>query len=70
MRVTHDVEPFVGRRLAIAMQQAANAVDEYLRAAAGNAVEPRGDKTIDDLGYADRDSLDRWITRAATTRAA
>ena len=53
MRLTHDVEPFVGGRLAVAMQQPANPVDENLGAAAGNAVEPRGDEPIDDLGHAD-----------------
>ena len=53
MRLTHDVEPFVGRRLAVAMQQPANPIDENLGAAAGNAVEPRGDESIDDLGHAD-----------------
>ena len=53
MRMTHDVEPFVGGRLAVAMQQPANAIDENLGAAAGNAVETRGDEPIDDLGHAD-----------------
>ena len=47
MRVAHDVEPFVRRRLAVAVQQLAHAIDEDLGAAAGNAVEARGDQPID-----------------------
>ena len=47
MRVAHDVEPFVGRRLAVAVQQLAHAIDEDLGAAAGNAVEPGGDQPLD-----------------------
>ena len=47
MGVAHDVEPFVGRRLAVAVQQPADAVDEDLGAAAGNAVEAGGDQPLD-----------------------
>ena len=48
MRVAHDVEPLVGRRLAVAVQLPADPVDENLGAAAGNAVEARRDQPIDD----------------------
>ena len=48
VRVAHHVEPFVGGRLAVAVQQLAHAIDEDLGAAARNAVEPGGDETIDD----------------------
>ena len=51
MRVPHHVEPFIGCRLAVAVQQLANAIDENLRAAAGNAVEAGGDQAIEDLGH-------------------
>ena len=51
MRVTHDVEPFVGRRLAVAVQQPAHAIDQNLGAAAGNAVEAGRDQPIDDLRH-------------------
>ena len=47
VRVAHHVEPLVGRRLAVAVQQLAHAVDEDLGAAAGNAVEPGGDQPVD-----------------------
>ena len=47
VRVAHDVEPFVGGRLAVAVQQLADAIDEDLGAAAGNAVEAGGDQPID-----------------------
>src|SRR2546427_422668 len=50
-RVAHDVEPLVGGRLAVAMQQLAHAIDEDFRAAARNAVEAGGDQTIDDCGH-------------------
>ena len=49
MRVTHHVEPLVSRGLAVTVQQPANAIDENLGAAAGNAVQPCGDEPIDDL---------------------
>ena len=48
VRLAHDVEPLVGRRLAVAVQQLAHAIDEDLRAAAGNAVETGGDQPLDD----------------------
>ena len=48
MRVPHDVEPFVGRRLAVAVQPLADAVDENFGAAAGNAVEAGRHQAIDD----------------------
>ena len=51
VRMTHHVEPLVGRRLAVAVQQPAHAIDENLGAAAGNAVEPGGDQPIDDLRH-------------------
>ena len=47
MRVAHDVEPFVGRRLAVAVQQLAHAIDQDLGAAAGNAVEAGGDQPLE-----------------------
>ena len=47
VRVAHDVEPLVGGRLAVAVQQLAHAVDENLGAAAGDAVEARGDQPLD-----------------------
>ena len=47
MRVAHDVEPLVGGRLAVAVQQLAHAIDENLGAAAGNAVEPGRDQPVD-----------------------
>ena len=46
VRVAHDVEPLVGGRLAVAVQQLAHAVDEDLGAAAGDAVEARGDEPV------------------------
>ena len=51
VRLAHDVEPFVGGRLAVAVEQLAHAVDENLGAAAGNAVEPGGDQAIDHRGH-------------------
>ena len=48
MRLAHDAEPLVGRRLAVAVQQLADAVDEDLGAAAGNAVEAGRDEPFDD----------------------
>ena len=53
MRVAHHVEPFVRGRLAVTVQKPAHAIDENLGAAAGNAVEARGDQPIDDLGHAE-----------------
>ena len=47
MRVAHHVEPFVGGRLAVAVEQLADAIDEDLGAATGNAVEAGGDQPID-----------------------
>ena len=47
VRLAHDVEPFVGRRLAVAVQQLADAIDEDLGAAAGNAVEAGGNQPLD-----------------------
>ena len=47
MRVAHDVQPLVGRRLAVAVQLPADPVHENLRAAAGNAVQARRDQPID-----------------------
>ena len=49
VRVTHDVEPLVGGRLAVAVQQLPHAIDEDLGAAARNAVEPGGDQPIEHL---------------------
>ena len=49
VRVAHDVEPLIGGRLAVAVQQAPHAVDQNLGAAAGNAVETGGDQSIDHL---------------------
>ena len=51
MRVPHDVEPLVGGGLAVAVQQLADAIDEDLRAAAGNAVEARGNQPLDDFRH-------------------
>ena len=51
VRVAHDVEPLVGRRLAVAVEQLAHAIDEDLGAAAGNAVEPGRDEPLDDLRH-------------------
>ena len=48
VRVAHDVEPLVGGRLAVAVQQLAHAVDENLGAAARDAVEAGGDQPLDD----------------------
>ena len=71
MRVAHDVEPFVGRRLAVAVQQLAHAIDEDLGAAAGNAVEARGDQAIDHLpAPAAATGARGGSPRAATARAA
>jgi hypothetical protein len=39
MRVAHHIEPLIGRRLAVAVEDLPDAVDEDLRTAAGNAVE-------------------------------
>src|SRR5688572_19752397 len=50
MRLAHDAQPLVGRRLGVAVQQPAHAIDQNLRAAAGNAVEPGRDQPIDDRG--------------------
>src|SRR5688500_19577650 len=47
VRLAHDAEPFVGRGLAVAVQQSADAIDEDLGPTAGNAVEPRGDQALD-----------------------
>ena len=41
MRVPHHVEPFVRRRLAVAVEQLAHAVDEDFGAATRHAVEAR-----------------------------
>ena len=51
VRVAHHVEPLVGRRLAVAVQQLAHAIDEDLGAAAGNAVEAGVDQPLDDLRH-------------------
>ena len=51
MRLAHDAEPLVGGRLAVAVEQLANAIDEDLGAAAGHAVEPGGDEPAIDLGH-------------------
>ena len=51
MRVAHDVEPLVGRRLAVAVQQLADAIDEDLGAAAGHAVEAGRDQALEHLRH-------------------
>ena len=51
VRLAHDVEPLVGRRLAVAVEQLAHAIDQDLRAAAGNAVEPGRDQPLDHLRH-------------------
>ena len=51
MRVAHDVEPLVGGRLVVAVEDLAHAIDENLGAAARNAVETGGDQPIDDLRH-------------------
>ncbi len=51
MGMAHDVEPLVGARLAVAVEQLAHAVDENLGAAAGNAVESGGDQPIDHVAH-------------------
>ena len=51
VRLAHHVEPLVGRRLAVAVQQLAHAVDEDLGAAAGNAVEARGHQPVEHLRH-------------------
>jgi hypothetical protein len=48
--VSHDVEPFVRARLAVAVQDLADAIDEDLGAAAGDAIEAHFNEPIDDLG--------------------
>ena len=58
MRVAHHVEPLVGGRLAVAVQQLAHAIDENLGAAAGNAVEAGRDQPLDDRRH-------RQLRRAA-----
>ena len=47
MRVAHDVEPLVGRRLVVAVEDLADAIDEDLGAAARNAVETGRDQPVD-----------------------
>ena len=44
----HDVNPFVRRCLAVTVQQATDAIDQDLGAAAGNAVETRCSQPVDD----------------------
>ena len=51
MRMAHHVEPLVGGRLAVAVQQLADAIDEDLGAAAGDAVEAGRDQPRDHLGH-------------------
>ena len=58
VRVAHHAEPFVGRRLVVAVQQLAHAIDENLGATAGDAVESGRDQP-----------LDRPAARAASTGA-
>ena len=71
MRVAHHVEPFVGRRLAVAVQQLAHAIDEDLGAAAGNAVEAGGDQPLDHLAAPAAATAARGGSLpAATARAA
>ena len=48
--LAHHIEPFIGGGLAIAVQKPAHTVDEDLRSAARNAVEPGGDQAIDHFG--------------------
>ena len=47
MRLPHDVDPLVRRRLAVAVQQLAHAIDQNLRATARNAVEAGRDQSLD-----------------------
>ena len=51
VRVAHHVEPFVGGRLAEAVQQRADAIDQDLGAAARNAVEAGRNQAIDHGGH-------------------
>ena len=46
MRLAHHVQPLVGRRLRVAVEQLADAVDEDLGAAAGHAAEPGGHQPL------------------------
>ena len=50
VRVPHHVEPLVGGRLAVAVQQLADAIDEDFSAATRDAVEARGDQPVEHLG--------------------
>ena len=71
VRVAHHVEPLVGGRLAVAVEQLAHAIDEDLGAAAGNAVEARRDQPLDDLRAPAAATAARGESlRAATARAA
>ena len=49
MRVPHHVEPLVGRRFAVAVQQSPHAIDQNLSTTAGDAVEARRYEAVDDL---------------------
>ena len=51
VRVAHDVEPLVSRRLAVAVQQLADAVDQDFGAAAGDTVHARGNQSIEHRGH-------------------
>jgi hypothetical protein len=48
MSVAHDVEPFVGGRLTVTMEELPDAIHENLGTASRDAVEPRRDQPIDD----------------------
>src|SRR5262245_19739186 len=51
MRVTHDIDPLVGRRLPVAVQQLSNTVHEDLGSTAGDTIEPGCDQSTDDFSY-------------------
>ena len=68
MRIAHHPEPLVRRRLGVAVQDLADAIDEHFGAAAGNAVQARRDEPVDDRGHRQlrkpRDVQDfRWRER-------
>ena len=51
VRLAHHVEPLVGGRLAVAVEQLADAIDEDLGAAAGNAVQAGRHQAVDHLRH-------------------
>jgi hypothetical protein len=49
VRLAHDVQPLVGGRLAVAVEELAHTVDQDFGAAARDAVQPRRDQPIEHL---------------------